>query len=130
MKTTEKKDLVYYLSLPYTTILRRDDDGDVVARIAELEGCISHGRDEAEALSNLSDMKSLWIEDAISSREAIPEPQLKAEDLPSGKWVQRVPRSLHKKLAQMAKREGVSLNQLVATILSRACSSASLEISA
>jgi hypothetical protein len=38
----------------------------------------------------------------------------------SGKWVQRVPRSLHAKLAKQAKREHVSLNTLVVSILSEA----------
>ena len=42
------------------------------------------------------------------------------EVLPSGKWVQRVPRSLHKKLVSTAKREGVSLNQLVTSVLAAA----------
>ncbi len=36
----------------------------------------------------------------------------------SGKWVQRVPRSLHARLTKQAKREHVSLNILVVSILS------------
>src|ERR1017187_6892521 len=117
MMKTEVKGLVYYLSLPYRTILRRDEEGDVIARIEELPGCISHGGDEAEALSNLASMKQLWLEDSIAAGEEIPEPQAE-EPLPSGKWVQRVPRSLHAKLVRMAKTEGVSLNQLVTSMLS------------
>lgn len=46
-----------------------------------------------------------------------PEP---ARELPSGKWVQRVPRSLHLELTRLAKIEGVSLNQLVVAILAEA----------
>ena len=42
------------------------------------------------------------------------------EDLPSGKWLQRVPRTLHLKLSALAKREGISLNQLVVSILAEA----------
>jgi antitoxin HicB len=38
-------------------------------------------------------------------------------DAYSGKWVQRVPRNLHRRLASRAKQEGVSLNTLAATIL-------------
>jgi antitoxin HicB len=106
------------MSLPYRTILYRDEDGDVIARIEELPGCIAHGRDEADALTNLASMKRLWLEDCLEAGEAVPEPET-AGPLPSGKWVQRVPRSLHRRLAQAAKREGVSLNQLVTSILSR-----------
>lgn len=35
----------------------------------------------------------------------------------SGRWVQRVPKHLHQKLANTAKSQGVSLNMLVATML-------------
>lgn len=42
------------------------------------------------------------------------------EDLPSGRWVQRVPRTLHRDLIRLAERERVSLNQLVTSLLSEA----------
>ena len=42
------------------------------------------------------------------------------EDLPSGKWLQRVPRTLHRDLIRLAERERVSLNQLVTALLSEA----------
>lgn len=41
-----------------------------------------------------------------------------AEGLPSGKFMLRLPRSLHGLLADEAEREGVSLNQLVLSKLS------------
>ncbi len=41
-------------------------------------------------------------------------------DGPSGKWVQRVPRSLYLKLTVLAKAEGVSLNQFVTAVLAEA----------
>jgi len=117
-KTEPGQGLAHYMSLPYRTILHRDEDGDIVARIEELPGCIAHGKDEADALTNLASMKRLWLEDCIEAGEPVPEP-VAPEPLPSGKWVQRVPRSLHRRLAQVAKREGVSLNQLVTSMLSR-----------
>ncbi len=110
------KNITHYLSLPYTILLRHDEDGDVVARIEELPGCISHGTDEVEALRNLREMQRLWIEDCIETGQPVPEPQ-KGEPLPSGKWVQRVPRRLHRRLTEMARSEGVSLNQLVTSML-------------
>lgn len=111
------RNLDYYLALPYTTLLRRDEAGDVIARVDELPGCTAHGKNEQEALANLASMKRLWLEDSIEAGDAIPEPAVE-EELPSGKWVQRVPRSLHRKLARMAKDDGVSLNQLVTSMLS------------
>lgn len=45
----------------------------------------------------------------------IPEPSSKKEY--SGKFVLRVPKSLHRKLASLAEEEGVSLNHLLNTLL-------------
>lgn len=119
MKLETSKDLDYYLALPYTIIVRKDEDGDFVARVQELSGCISHGDAEATAIENLRSMQRLWIEDALAAGEIIPEPERDA-DLPSGRWVQRVPRKLHRDLVRMAEMENVSLNQMVTSLLSHA----------
>lgn len=113
------KDLKYYLNLPYTVVLRPDEQGDYVARIEELPGCSAHGPTPQEALKNLEEAQALWIGDCLEAGDVVPEPVLE-ESLPSGKWVQRVPRTLHRKLVLMARRERVSLNQLVTSILSEA----------
>ena len=113
------KNVAYYMTLPYTTVLRRDEDNDVIARIEELPGCVAHGSDEAEAIENLREMQRLWLDVSIENRHYIPMPAAESA-LPSGKWVQRVPRSLHYRLVQMAQRENVSLNQLVTSLLSLA----------
>jgi len=52
-----------------------------------------------------------WIEVALE--EGIPVPEPRREEEYSGKFVVRLPKSLHHKLAQIAEREGVSLNSLV-----------------
>ncbi|MGA3261173.1 MAG: type II toxin-antitoxin system HicB family antitoxin [Bryobacteraceae bacterium] len=123
---TEKHDLAYYMALPYTKLLRPDEDGDIVARIVELPGCSAHGENEAEALKNLQEAQRLWLEDSIEAGDPVPEPEKEAP-LPSGKWVQRVPRSLHRHLAKTAKSEGVSLNQLVTSLLSERLSLRAVE---
>jgi len=114
MKTIEE-----YLSLPYTRILRRDTDGDVVAHIEELPGCVAHGETDQEALANIDEMQRAWIEEALEANQPVPEP-LPVEAKASGRWLQRVPRSLHAKLTTIARREGASLNQLVTTFLAEA----------
>ncbi len=116
------KGLKEYLQLPYTVILRKDEDGDYVARVDELRGCSAHGKTPQEALGNLEEAQELWITDCLESGQPVPEPAIE-EPLPSGKWVQRVPRSLHRKLSTLARREGVSLNQLVTSMLSEALGS-------
>ena len=118
MKNKLEKALSDYLRLPYTIELRRDDEGDFIARIKELDGCVADGQDEMEALGNLEVAKQLWLAAAVRSGQAIPLPA-EDDELPSGKFLTRVPRSLHKKLNDLAKREGVSLNHLVAVSLSQ-----------
>ena len=113
------KDLNYYLGLPYTVIVRKDAQGDFVAKVEELAGCSAHGKTQREALQAVEEAKMVWITDCVESADPVPEPSVE-EGLPSGKWLQRVPRSLHRKLVQQARREGVSLNQLVTSSLAEA----------
>jgi antitoxin HicB len=119
MKTEILYDIAYFMSLPYTIKLKKDEDGEFVGRVEELEGCIAHGATELEAIESLKRMQELWIQDCIEAGNPVPLPYEEAP-LPSGKWVQRVPRSLHKKLTEKAKRDEVSLNQLVTSILAEA----------
>jgi len=106
MKIELRKDLAYYMALPYTIVLRNDEERDTISRIEELPGCVAHGANATKSLARLREVP----------REA----------LPSGKWVQRVPRSLHHKLSRLAKRENVSLNQLVTSLLSAAVTGTSI----
>jgi antitoxin HicB len=109
-----------YLALPYTMIVRWDgEDAIFVAQIQELPGCSAHGDSPAEALDMLRDNQASWIEAALDAGERIPLPQ-QEDDLPSGKWLQRVPRSLHKRVIECSEAEGVSLNTYVTYCLSRA----------
>lgn len=106
-----------YLNLPYTIKLRRDEEGDWIARVQELSGCTAHGSTETEAIERLKEAKREWLAAALEDHISIPLPD-EPDQLPSGKWVQRAPRSLHRNLASLAKIERTSLNQLVVSILS------------
>jgi antitoxin HicB len=119
MTNKSRKQLLEYMKLPYTIVLRRDDEGDVIAKIKEFDGCIADGQDEMEALGNLERVKEMWIEACLSGGRPVPLPE-EESDLPSGKWLQRVPRSLHKKAVDRAEAEGVSLNQYVTSVLADA----------
>jgi antitoxin HicB len=118
MKADTMKDATYYEALPYTITVRKDDEGDFVARIPELPGCVAHGESDSVAIENLRTVRGLWIAEALSAGLTIPEPE--SDEMPSGKWVQRVPRRLHKRLVLAAKQDNVSLNQLVTSMLSEA----------
>lgn len=112
--------LDHYMALPYTVVLRPDiEEGDFVAQVVELPGCSEHGKTVEEAWCNLQEAKRLWIATRLESDLPIPMPQPE-EELPSGKFVVRVPRTLHKNLTELAKTEDTSLNQLVTSMLAAA----------
>lgn len=62
------------MRLGYTKIIKRDEEGDFVARVVELLGCVTHGASESEALQHLEDIQALWIEDALEAGDEIPAP--------------------------------------------------------
>ena len=113
------KDLAYYLNLPYPVQLSHqseDDDEYWLAEILELSGCMADGSSPDEALESLEEAKQLWIETQIEDGYEVPEPT-QAHDY-SGKFLVRIPKSLHHRLVIQAKREGVSMNQYVTSLLS------------
>ena len=112
------KDLAYYLALPYTIELIREEDATWFARVVELPGCLSAGDSAEDAAAMIQDAMAGWIELALEDGRNVPEPKPREEF--SGKFVVRVPRSLHRDLVEAATKEQVSLNQYIATELARA----------
>jgi len=107
-----KKKIDYYMGLEYTYIINKvtDESGTYFfARVLEFEGCQSHGESFEEAYSNLRDAMLGWLEVKLKMNLYIPLP--KAIEDYSGKFVIRMPKSLHQRLAIEAENEGVSLNQ-------------------
>lgn len=62
------------------------------------------------AVANAADAKRAWIEAALEEGIEIDESD-NLEDY-SGQFKLRIPRSLHRLLAEHSKREGISMNQL------------------
>jgi predicted RNase H-like HicB family nuclease len=102
---------------PYTRELVRNEDGSYFGRVIELPGCMTEGATMTEAIENLDEAMGLWIEVRLEDGDPIPEPL--TTDQYSGKFVVRIPKTLHRDLARRANIEGVSLNQYVSTQLAR-----------
>jgi antitoxin HicB len=117
-KNVRFKDLEYYLHLPYRIEVYPDGDG-YTAAIPDLPGCLTFGDSLQEVLDLIGDAKAGWLELAIENRQPIPEPILPVGNY-SGKFTVRLPRSLHRRLAERARMEGISLNQLVNVTLAEA----------
>ena len=116
--TKERKSLEHYLSLRYPVTLVPEAEGGYTALIPDLPGCISVGETPEEALAMIEDARRLWIKTAFENNEEIPLPQ--SERSYSGRLLLRMPRSLHRRLAEGAAREGVSLNQYIVALLQEA----------
>ncbi len=116
-RETMEKTVDYYLSLPYTVELRQDPEEGWFVSVRELPGCMSQGDTAAKAVEMIRDAMMGWIEVALEDGDPVPEPRL-LEDY-SGKFVVRVPRSLHRELVEEAMREGASLNKYINVALAR-----------
>jgi len=108
-----------YLKRPYARIVQPEDDGSFRAEILEFSGCFALGDTASDALQNLENIAESWILGVLAKNERVPEP-LEDKEAFSGKFVLRLPRSLHKKAAFAAARESVSLNQFISACVAEA----------
>jgi predicted RNase H-like HicB family nuclease/DNA-binding CsgD family transcriptional regulator len=111
----ENRDLEFYLSLRYPVTIHTDPDGGYVAEIEELPGCMTQAETIDEVFKAIENARQVWIKGTYEMGQDIPLPRDMEEH--SGKFMVRIPRSLHRNLVHAAKREGVSLNQYIATLL-------------
>ena len=97
--------------------LSEDEGGGWLAEIPDLPGCMSDGETAPDAIQNVYRAAADWIDAATELGRDIPAP---TSDEFSGQWRIRMTKSLHRRLALLAKREGVSLNALATTLLAEA----------
>lgn len=102
-----------YMQLPYTRLVQEmnDESGHYFyGRILELDGCQSTGDTLEELYQSLNEAMEGYFE--VKQENNLPIPIPETADKYSGKFIVRIPKSLHQRLAIEAEREGVSLNQL------------------
>ena len=114
------KNVEDYVNLPYNYIVQpiTDESGTYFyARVLELDGCQSTGETFEEAYKNLKEAMRGWLEAKLEGGFDVPLP-VGYDDF-SGKFVVRIPKSLHYRLSVEAEKEGVSLNQYALYKLSK-----------
>ena len=112
------KTLNEYMALPYRMEIVEDkEEGGFVVSFPDLPGCITCGETVESAVANAMDAKKAWLEAALEEGIAIHEPD--SIDDYSGQFKLRIPKSLHRLLAEHSKREGISMNQFCLYLLSR-----------
>jgi antitoxin HicB len=101
----------------YAIVVEQLDEADGagwLASVPALPGCYGDGETRAAALEDVLSAIEEWKDAARQLGRDVPGPAA------TGQWRQRVPRTLHDKLRRLAAAEGVSLNQLVTTLLAEA----------
>jgi len=95
--------------------LDEDEGGGYLITFPDFNSCISDGETVEEAIANGKEALAGMIEALKAWNQPIPKPN--SGGVASGKFVTRVPKSLHAALTVRAKNEGVSLNALVLSFI-------------
>ena len=113
MKTLEE-----YMKLPYKLEIVPDtEESGFIASYPELPGCITCSETIEDAVANAEDAKKAWFSAAIEDNIEIAKPE--STESYSGQFKLRLPKTLHKTLAEDSKREGVSMNQYCVYLLAK-----------
>ena len=82
-----------------------EEDAGFIAEAPDLPGCGAWGATEADAAREAQDAIAAWVQAARAAGKAIPVPPVvQPLQAYSGKFLVRVPRSLHARLARRAAR--------------------------
>ena len=98
--------------------LSKDEGGGWLITFPDLPGCMSDGDDPEEAIKNGNNALNAWIQACQEDGREVPDPGNSS----GGKFITRIPKSLHTRLASRAKQEGVSMNALVSTFIAECLS--------
>ena len=97
------------------------EGGGFLFTLPDIPGVVGDGPTEIAAIKDGREAFRATVSALIDMGREVPAPTLTARDFTplsvSGKFVARVPRSMHIQLAARAKTEGVSLNTLVITLI-------------
>ncbi|MDR1168892.1 MAG: type II toxin-antitoxin system HicB family antitoxin [Heliobacteriaceae bacterium] len=109
----KKKDISYYLNLPYTYVMEWSDaDGCYLGSIIELEHNITCGATREEVFNNFQDALKAYITTSLANNMEIPEP-LKKDDF-KGNITYRTTGEQHYKLAKQVRLKGYkSINAFI-----------------
>jgi len=99
----------------YAVEIRPLDEGDGwLATFPDLPGCMGDGATPELAIADGYEAVLAWLSVAQASGDPIPKPGMGGE---SGRFVTRMPKSLHPRLVARADQEGVSMNTLVVSLI-------------
>ena len=94
--------------------LPAEEGGGYLVTLPDLPGCMADGETIDDAVAEARDAFNAWAMAEMEDKGDLPAPRTY-----SGQFVQRIPKTLHMRLAKRAASEGISVNQLAATFLAR-----------
>jgi antitoxin HicB len=97
--------------------LSSEEGGGYLISFPDFAECISDGETVEEAMESGRDALKATI--AALKAKKLPVPAPNSGGVASGKFVARVPKTVHAQLATRARAEGVSLNALVLTFIAQ-----------
>jgi predicted RNase H-like HicB family nuclease len=56
----------------YTVILEQEPDGEYIALVPALPGCVTQGATRHEAIANIREAVELYIEDCLAAGDPVP----------------------------------------------------------
>lgn len=95
--------------------LTADEGGGYLVTFPDLPGCMSDGETVAEARGNAADAVAGYLDSC--RKRGDPAPVQGSGGLTSGKFLVRLPKSLHVQLVERARTEGVSMNLMVTSLV-------------
>lgn len=95
--------------------LDADEGGGYLCEFPDLPGCMGDGDTPEEAIADGKEALRASLQTLRELGRDVPAPSA-----PTGEWRVQAPKSLHRRLAARAKREGVSLNLLTVSLLAEA----------
>lgn len=105
--------------------LSSEEGGGYLVSFPDFAECISDGETVDDAMENGRDALKATIAALKSKKLAVPSPN--SGGVASGKFVARVPKTVHAQLATRARAEGVSLNALVLTFIAQGLGTSGLK---
>ncbi len=71
---TTKKDLIYYMNLPYSVKVVPAKEGGYVASVPLLKGCVAQVETKNKIEKTILNAKVCWLKAALENKLEIPEP--------------------------------------------------------
>ena len=97
--------------------LSKEDGGGYLISYIDFNDCISDGETIEEAIENGLDALNGLIETLKELNKPIPQPNSKRNLKVSGKFLIRLPKSLHTTLLNQAKLDNISMNTLAVALI-------------